>query len=354
MTLPRPERIAAVARALGSELCRSLAQHADAIAGSLQRDLDLVAWDREQIIGLLQARQWGLREERFRGYGGPPLRILERRLQPLECLEPAWRALRQGRRVRLEHERGAARGLLQLVRGIGRGFGYGVLTVPVDPVEVTSGPPADGFEDGGVPVARARVAMLEEDADPELSAYVLARSSLRRGGMDPRGIRRAFLVGRHRQLERHLQRLWVGARFGPASDPSVFGGPVDDATRDAYLDALHQWSDHDDVECLCPGGILERAADTRAYLAPALFRTSVPPPDLPLAGPLLVLAEGVGDVCSHVFQAAGREGLGRLQLSGGTRRPPPADDEGATPIRRIEGALLVDRVPPGLPEPRPV
>lgn len=352
MTEPRPERIAAVARALGLELRERLALYADAIAESLERDLGLVAWDRQQIIGQVQAGQWRLREERFRQHGGSPIRIIERRLQPLECVGPCWRALRMGRRVRVEHEAGAARGALEILRGMAREIGSGVLTVPVDPLDPPDAPAPEGWEDGGVALAHPRVALLDEDADPELAAYVLARSCLRRGGMDPRAVRRALVVGRQHRLERHLRRLWYGARFGSPSDPTAFAGPVDGVTRDAYLDACRQWREHPETEVLCEGGILERAGDPGIYLAPTLLRVAHGAPDLPLAGPLLVLVEGEDAECREAFSAAGARGEGRLQIAGGQRREPLRDTHGE--IRRIQGALLADRLPPGLPEPRPV
>ena len=351
MNEPRPERIAAAARALGVELREQLALHADAIGGQLEHELSLVAWDRQQIIGQMQLRQWELREQRFRRYGGAPVRIIERRDQPLECLAPLWRVLRHGRRARLDHEVGAPAVLMSVVRTMARALGPGLLSVGEEPVQ-RGAPPPEGHEEGGVAVARPRVALLDADVDEELAAYVLARSCLRRGGADPRAIRRAFLVGRSPRLERHLRRLWVGAHFGPASDPDVFAGPADAVTRDAFLEAHEAWAAHPDVEMLCEGGLLKQADPDRIHLAPAVCRTTMPAPDLPLAGPLLVLVEGEEAACSAAFGEAGARGEQRLVIAGGQRRGPARDEHGS--FRRIRGALLVDRLPPGLPGPRPV
>ena len=112
------ERLAAVARLLQSTLIESLALRADAICDELahEKGLGLVAWDREHVIGQAQRQLFALRERRFGRPGGEGVRIMERRNQPLECLEPVWRHLRQGRRVRVEAEAGSCVQVMELLR----------------------------------------------------------------------------------------------------------------------------------------------------------------------------------------------------------------------------------------------
>lgn len=364
---PRPERIAAAARALGPELDLTVALHADALARSLEREHGLVAWDREQIIGLLQRRLAKLREQRFRELGGPNVRVIERRRQPLESIDLAWRHLRRGRRVRVEHEPGACTAALDLLRLVSR-----VLrdAVKADVLDVAS--PA--WEQGdaepsasssafriamehpddpmfwpivGPRRSSARVAVVEATADRELAAYVLARASLRRTGVDPRNVKLAYVMGLDDRLRRHLQRLWVGATMGPAGDPGSFTGPVEASVRAGFLSAHEAWSAYDGVEVLCPGSELERAADPQHYLAPALYVVDWPVPDLPRVGPMLVLVRCDDAQALAGAEAAAREG-GEIIVLGGQKNRYPGD------VRLIRGALLVERLPPGLPEPRPV
>jgi hypothetical protein len=365
MDTPGAQRIAAAARTLGFELREVLAIHADAIAGALAKQLELVAWDREQLVGQVQAQLFALRGERFREIGGPPVRIVERRRQPLESVELVWRYLRQGRPVRLEHEPGACTAALDLLRTVSHALGPGVLTIADEPwsappprpssgstsrmsraaLEVTDDPsswPVVGVYDPG-----PRIALVEAPADRELAAYVLARACLRRTGHDPRAVKRAYVVGAVDRLQRHLQRLWVGANMGPASDPDSFAGPVDEAGRDAFVEAIARWERHEGVTVWAPGAVLERAEDRGIYLAPALFAAEWPIPDLPLDGPLLVVVRCTVDQARAAAENAARQGGQAIQV-GGRARTYPGD------VRVIRGALLVERLPPGLPEPRPV
>ncbi|MBC8070166.1 MAG: hypothetical protein IAG13_17665, partial [Deltaproteobacteria bacterium] len=52
----QPELVADAARRRAAGFAEQLAVHADAIADALARELHLVAWDREQLIGSVQAR----------------------------------------------------------------------------------------------------------------------------------------------------------------------------------------------------------------------------------------------------------------------------------------------------------
>lgn len=365
MDTPGAQRIAATARALGSELSERVAIHADAIAAALARQLELVAWDREQLVGQLQTQLFALRNERFRELGGSPVRIVERRRQPLESVALVWRYLRQGRRVRLEHEPGACSAALDLLRGMRHSLGSDVVAIAETPwddapprpasgstsrmsraaLDVTDDPqtwPVMGVYDPG-----PRIALVEAPADRELSAYVVARTALRRTGTDPRAVKRAYVIGAFDRLQRHLQRLWVGATMGPASDPESFAGPVDEAVRDAFVANIARWEQHEGVSVWASGGVLERSGDTGIYLAPALFSTDWPAPDLPLDGPMLVVVRCTVDQARAAAENAARQAGHAIQI-GGRPRVYPGD------VRVIRGALLVERLPPGLPDPRPV
>jgi hypothetical protein len=364
---PRAERIAAAARALAAELDMRIALHADAVARSLEREHGLVAWDREQLIGQLQRRLAVLRERRFRELGGPNVRVIERRRQPLESVDLAWTHLRRGRRVRVEHEPGACTAALELLRGMGHALrdavGADVLEVAERSWDFADAEPSASssayriaLEHPDDPMfwpvvgprrTAPRVAVVEATADRELAAYVLARAALRRTGADPRNVKLAYVVGLDDRLRRHLQRLWVGATMGPADDPGSFTGPVEASVREAFLAANAAWEADENVEVLCPGCSLERAADPQHYLAPALFVVDWPVPDLPMAGPMLVLVRCDDRQALAGAEAAAREG-GQIIALGGKHGRYPGD------VRLIRGALLVERLPPGLPEPRPV
>jgi hypothetical protein len=366
-SIPRPERIAAAARALGPELSERVTLYADAFADALERELELVAWDREQLIGGLQTRLERLRQRRFRDYGGGGVRVLERRRQPLESIDLAWEELRQGRPVFVEYERRACSAVPELIRGMGRRINAvveaPVLTVSDEPL--SSSPPdpsasamafAQVRESSSSPSMwpvvgplqpGPRIAVIEEIADRELAAYVLARTSLRRSGMDPRGVRRAFVVGGTEFLYRHAQRLWVEVRMGPAGEHGAFAGPVPKRVYEEFLEAHEAWSLHPDVEVLCAGGPLELAGEKGLYLAPALFSTHWPTPELPMVGPMLVITQCTKEQALAAAEDAVREN-GQVIALGARSKQYPGD------VRLIRGALLVERLPPGLPDPRPV
>lgn len=336
------ERIAVIARARGPELSERLTLYADTVADSLARQLELVAWDREQLVGQVQSRVAALARERPRIRPGPPVRVLERRTQPLEAIDVAWGWLRRGRAVTVQREPDACMAALDILGGLVPAFTGGELRVDDESCER----PEDHVDGGVEPSIGPRVAVIDADADRELAAYVLARTGLRRSGVDPRGVKVAYVAGEHELLQRHLRRLWVGVRVGPAHDPESFAGPVQPKVRDRFLEAHAQWVEHPDVEAWCRGGELERAGDLSCYLAPALLHVHGPPPPLPLVGPMVVVAqideEGLREAARRVQSERGQV----VQIGG---RP------GAVPgpVRHVRGALLVERLPPGLPEPRP-
>ena len=338
-----PEQIAAIARARGPDLSERLTLYADAWVDALARQLELVAWDREQLLGQVQTRVAELHRARPSVGGGPPVRVVERRAQPLESIDVAWSWLRRGRRVRLELEPEACTAAADLLDGIAALFPPRVLEVGSYSGDA---PPGDHV-DGGVEPPGARVAMIDANADRELAAYVLARTSLRRSGVDPRGVKVAYIAGDIELFQRHVRRLWVGATVGPAADPESFAGPVRPSTRTAYLEAYERWDQHPDVSTWCRGGVLQRSGDPGCFLAPAAFHTHHPCPDLPRVGPMLVVVS-----CNEeALRAVARDTLaqrGQLVQIGGR----PGDFRG--PVRHVRGALLVERLPPGLPEPRPV
>lgn len=370
-TPPRaePERLATTARSLRKELGVRVTLYADALAQSLADDLGLVAWDREQLIGGLQQRlRSAVIPQIRRGTGETPLagcRVLERRTQPLESIDLAWQKLCEGLRVHIEHEPGACQAALELMRGMARlindRMGIVVLSVADDP---WTSPPLDpsasasafrlavGLDDPSlwrvVGPARPgpRVAIVESEADRELAAYVLARSSLRRTGLDPRAVKHAYVVGPLDLLRRHMVRLWLSAIMGPATSPGAFAGPVSPAVRDDYLAAHEAWSSYPEVETWCAGGELERDG-APVYLAPALFCTPWPAPELPTSGPMLVVVKCDLRQAQTAAELAAREHGQIIAIAAGLT--PYAGQ-----VTAIRGALLVERLPPGLPEPRPV
>ena len=364
---PRPERIAAAARALGSELRDLLTLYADAVGANLAEQFRMVAWDREQLIGQVQLRLDELRVERFRELGDTNVRVIERAGQPLESLELVWTNLRQGRRVKLEWERGACAVVPTLLRPLARVLrstvGAEVLHISETPWRSGSDEPSasqmafkvalDNPDDPGLwPVVGVRrpgprVAVVEASADRELAAYVLARTCLRRSGTDPRGVKRAYVVDADDRFLRHLKRVWVGAVMGPPDDPFSFSGPVTEDVREAFLDAHRAWEAQHGAEVLVAGGDLARSGASGCYLAPALFACDWPVPDLPLAGPMMVVVRSRIDQARAAAEAATREG-GQAVVVGASSRRYGGD------VRHIRGALLVERLPPGLPDPRPV
>lgn len=366
----QPERLAAVAQSLRKEVGLRVTLYADALAQSLADDLGLVAWDREQLIGGLQQRvRSTVIPHPRRNTGGdlpiPGCRVLERRSQPLESIDLAWQKLCEGLRVYIQHEPGACQAAIDLMRGlswlINDRMGFPVLTVadapwdspPVDPSASASAfRRAIGVDDPtlwrliGPMRPGPRIAVVEAGADRELVAYVLARSSLRRTGMDPRTVKFAYVVGPTDLLRRHMVRLWLGAIMGPASSTGAFAGPVSASVGDDYLAAHDAWSSHPDVETWCEGGRLEHDG-APIYLAPALFCTGWPPPELPTTGPLLVIVR-CDERQAHAGAETAARDHGQLIAMGPGRAIYPGQ------VTAIRGALLVERLPPGLPEPRPV
>ncbi|KIG11938.1 hypothetical protein DB30_02273 [Enhygromyxa salina] len=352
----RPERIAAISRALGHELLESIALAADGLADDLAERLGMVAWEREDQIGMAQRRLMALRERRFHRYGGEPALVRELREQPLEALELAWRALRRGRRVHVESEADACPGVFQILRDMSDLLGEALLSVSAP--GVLDHPHAD-WQRIGVRERRERVALIQPDADHELAAYVLARACLRRTGFDPRVVHRVVVVGPSERLERNLRRLWVGTQMGPVDDEHAFAGPVTERRSAQFLLDDAAWRARDEVTTICPGGRLRRAnAPGQAFLAPALFRVRIPndqlPTDEPPAhGPILIVYPVGTDASAEIrgerlLEHFAPRGHGHLRF--GSK---PRDLTLRRSDRQVHGALLVERLPPGLPEPRP-
>lgn len=322
-----------------------LAIHADALASALTRTDQLVAWDREQLIGATQARVRRIAERRLSLAEPASVRVVERRGQPLECIDVVWECLRRGQRVQLQYESGTCPAVLDLLRGIASALAPGALRIATAPL--TTDEDADQWPCVGVNVPGPRVAMIDAEADRELSAYVLARTSLRRSGCAPRSVKVAYVSGSTDLLQRHLRRLWVGVNIGPATDSGSFAGPVEPAVRDAFLVACQRWAEEPGVDVWCPGGALQRTGDEYCYAAPALFFAQDAAPKLPIVGPMLVVV-----ACDEAQAKAGHDaavaaGGQAVQVGGRAGRYSGS-------VRHIRGALLVERLPPGLPEPRPV
>jgi hypothetical protein len=75
---------------------------------------------------------------------------------------------------------------------------------------------------------------------------------------------------------------------------------------------------------------------------------SWPVPALPLVGPMVVVVACQDDgQLREAAQQADREHGQIIQIGGRPGRMPGT-------VRHVRGALLVERLPPGLPEPRPV
>jgi hypothetical protein len=336
-------RIAAAARELQLDLEERLALFSDALARSLAEELELVAWDREQLVGGTQARIRALRKLRHEGDDAPlpAAVIVERRRQPLESLQLLWAQLRSGRSVELHHEPGVPTAYLDLVRGLAMALPGDALLVAPHAVDRD---PAGAI---GVESPLSRIAVIDRAADRELAAYVLARSSLRRAGQDPRAVRHAWVTGSVDLLKRHMGRLWVGVQMGPATDPESFAGPVRAADRDAYLRAHAAWSAAEGVDVWCSGGELERTGSSAVFLAPSAFAVDAPAPDLPIAGPMIVVVRCEEAEARRALEDAVARGASAIRIGGGASRYGDA-------VKDVRGALLVERLPPGLPEPRPV
>jgi len=351
----RPERLAAASRLLQIELLEALALAADAIADDLAERLGMVAWEREEQIGLAQRRLLELRERRFHRYGGEPVRVRELREQPLEAFELAWRALRRGRRVHVESEAGACPAVFRILREMADLVGAG-LTVSAPGVLDHE---RSEWQLIGVRPRRDRVALVQADADRELAAYVLARACLRRTGFDPRVVHRVIVIGPSDRLERDLRRLWVGARMGPIEDECAFAGPVTEQRATAFIAAEAAWRAREGVITTCPGGRLERAdAPGSSFLAPALVWAppivddTLPSDEPEPIGPMLIVYRVTGPDAEPRAEALLEHLAPRPHghLRFGVK---PRDLVLGRDDRQIHGALLVERLAPGLPEPRP-
>jgi hypothetical protein len=353
--LLRPERLAAASRLLQIELFDAIALASDGIADDLGERLGMVAWEREEQIGTAQRRLLELRERRFHRYGGEPVRVRELREQPLEAFELAWRALRRGRRVHVESEADACPAVFRILREMAELLGDGLTVSPPGTLDHER---AD-WALIGVRPRQDRVALIQSDADPELAAYVLARACLRRTGFDPRVVHRVIAVGPSDRFERNLRRLWVGARMGPIDDDRAFAGPVAEQHAVAFSTAEAAWRVREGLETICPGGRLERAdAPGQVFLAPALLRSAmivddVRPTDEPaVVGPMLVIYPIAGEAADQRGEALldhfAPRGHGHLRFGVKPRNVVLRRED-----RQIHGALLVERLPPGLPEPRP-
>ncbi len=351
------DRTTAAARRRVAAVLGQLSLRADAIADQLARTQGLVAWDREQIIGKAQRALHELQGRTLRGpFGGAPVHVIERRQQPLESLAVVWDHLLRGRAVHVSAEARACPAALELLARE-RGSLGGALTVEgedADPADLTT------RELVGVALAHTRVAIVLDDTDRELAAYILARVSLRRSGLDPRAVKRVFISGGQARLERHLRRLWVGATVGAPQDPEVFAGPVDAAIASKFLAAHERWAAAAGVEVLCPGGRLQIGGDSRSYLAPALLRVAWPPADPLFAlsdddagwvGPVLMIHPFTSAAAIDVALADGDVAVERRLIIGPRRR----SQKGVDPdLPQSQGALMLERLPPGLPAPRPV
>ena len=329
-----------------------MALHAESISRELAERHGCVAWDRVRLIGQAQQRLRELRDRRHHGLGGEGVIVVERRSQPLEALPRALSYLRRGRPVVVRLERGGLRSSIEILRRMSAMIGPALSVCEADALTPAY---AEGWPEGGVDLAAPRIGFVDLDADEEVAAYLLARSCLRRTGFDPRSVHRVVVAGHRPRLERHLRRLWLGVKMGPPDDPSAFAGPVGDEQADRFHQACAQWEASPGVEVLCPGARLERpdGGPGRRYVAPALFRSeSADTPDDPpeLVGPMLILeVVEPGDAERRLAALAPRDGhalwlrFGRPKERAGLAR----DD------RQIEGALLIERLPPGLPAPRP-
>ncbi|MFO7564151.1 MAG: hypothetical protein R6X02_16010 [Enhygromyxa sp.] len=351
----RPERLAAASRLLQTELFEAIALASDGIADDLAERLGMVAWEREEQIGLAQRRLLELRERRFHRYGGEPVRVRELREQPLEAFELAWRALRRGRQVHVESEAGACPAVYRILGEMAELLGGGLFVSAPGELEHER----VEWPLIGVRPRLDRIALIQADADRELAAYLLARACLRRTGFDPRVVHRVIVVGPSDRLERNLRRLWVGATMGPVDDERAFAGPVDEQRAAQFLTAEAAWRAREGVTTICPGGRLERAdALGQIFLAPALVRSptitddALPLDEPPLLGPLLVIHPVAGDDPERrgeaLLEQLTSRGHGRLRFGVKPRGVVLHRED-----RQIHGALLVERLPPGLPEPRP-
>jgi hypothetical protein len=298
-----------------------------------------------------------LADARFRVRGGPIVHVRERRSQPLEAIPRAWRWLREGRRVYVDAEPGACTQTLALLAEMGEVLGFHVLTTSRD----VAGPPKGSVE-GGVALAPRRLTLIASQADEELAAYVLARACLRRSGLDPRAVHVAIVSGDGRTLGRMLRRLWLSVRFSEPGDHGAFAGPVsEEVARELEL-AMERLEGRSDVTCWVPLRRLEGTSETRGCLmAPTLWATSVGLDRhrveevmacFPEVGPaLLVLRERDASSASRLlFDLVG---AGYRWTLVGPLTTPEVVGLREPPLNVFDGALLEERLPPGLPKPRP-
>ncbi|MGB1700451.1 MAG: hypothetical protein ACPHRO_10885, partial [Nannocystaceae bacterium] len=267
------------------------------------------------------------------------------------------RWLREGRIVYVDAAPGACGEALSLLSEMGEILGFGVLSIArerhVSP---------DSAVDGGVEPARSRVAFVSTDADEELAAYVLARACLRRSGVDPRALHIAIVCGGGEKLVRMLRRLWYSVRFSDAGDHGAFAGPIPEDLAATHASAMDLMRRRVDMRCLVPHRPLEGAPETRGRLvAPSLWLTT---PGLTLAqmreaaaafpsvGPsLLVIPTADPTTARDLLAWELAEGCRWTLIGPGPARRWARVE--APPVRVFDGALLEDRLPPGLPKPRP-
>ena len=332
--------IATAARRVFPAFAARLAGRADEVSAALASELHLALWDREQLIGAMQARLVAMVSATVRvATKTDGARVIELRAQPLEAIEVAWECLLAGRPVRFAAEPGACSATASLVADM-------VSLLPAGTI-VTEGD--DAWPTVGVLPAAPRIAWVDRAADRELAAYSLARTCLRRSGMDPRAVRIACVIGPTDLLARHMKRLWVGAQLGPASDPESFAGPVDVATADAFVAAQTAWLAEPRAQAWCTGGPLEHGA-AGPFVAPAAFAVDWPVPDLPLVGPMCCVVRCTEAQAREMIASATAGGAAVVQIGGREFTDVPQTHGG---LKHIRGAVLVERLPPGLPEPRP-
>ena len=165
--------------------------------------------------------------------------------------------------------------------------------------------------------------------------------------MDPRGVRHVVVPGPSEDVERHLRRLWVGARMGPPDDDGAFAGPVPVAVAESFVSGLAELRGAEGIEIVVDGDRLDRGVEG-TYLAPALVAAtgSAAPPSVP--GPVLVVHRCAPAEAEQVFAGLCEPAGGQIRIGEGRRGLQLGPDD-----RQYAGALLLERIPPGLPKPRP-
>ena len=131
------------ARALLPWFREYLALSADRTSQALATELQLVAWDREQLYGALQGRVATLAAERMTSVHETPVRILERRSQPLEAVDGALLGLLRDQRVCVELERGTCTATQRILSEVATQLPIGALQI------------VEQYRDSGDPVAAA-------------------------------------------------------------------------------------------------------------------------------------------------------------------------------------------------------